>query len=176
MWCAALWVTAVVVQAAPAVELGVKEERPADGKPCARVYTTADTQLRGCGNTMEFWVNNARVGKPVALGDMNVKGVRAFQDGARVVFVVDVGDEGNSSLSFHALAAGKHVALGSVDWMVDDGDSPSALPVAVAEVKDGVLSFRFSKPLVQLDKAGMPVAVKNAHLTVTANKVVTPKR
>ena len=176
MWCAALWMAAVVVQAAPAVELGVKEEHPKDATPCTSVYTTADTQLRGCGNTMEFWVNNARVGKPVALGDMNVKGVRAFQDGARVLFVVDVGDEGNSSLSFHALAAGKHVALGSVDWMVDDGENPSALPVAVAAVKDGVLSFSFSKPLVQLDKAGMPVAVKNARLTVTATKVVKPKR
>jgi hypothetical protein len=142
--------------------------------PCTRAYVVEDTALRACGNHLEFWAGSRKLGKDVPLGDMSVKDARAYTNGARTLFVVDVGDESNSSLSFHAVDKDKALALGSVDWMVDGTDgSPSALPALVPNVKHGVLTFTFSKPVVVLDGKGMPVTVSKASIQVQKARIVT---
>ena len=80
-----LWIAFVIPLLPTAVqpELTVTRHTATKDTGCTHVFRARDTtlELLACGNAMELWENGARLGRRQDLGDMNVKGARAFRDG-----------------------------------------------------------------------------------------------
>jgi len=147
-------------------------EIPAAMKPAASPcseYGFGALAVRGCGNDLSFLVDGKPVRKPMKLGDMNLKGARAFNDGASIVVVVDVGDEGNSSLDFYRITARTLAPLGTFPIMVDSDDI-SALPLLSIERSKAGLDLTFKGPVVKDAGDGSYPALRSPRIHIGKGK------
>jgi len=134
-------------------------------------YRFSNYSVWARGSIMKFQKDNKVLGKEINLEDMNVKGIRAFQNGEETLVMVDTGDEGNSSLSFYAIKGTIVKSLGSADIM-SGSEETTALEAAKFSKQKDKLVFTFSAPVGHLNGKGIFKILPKVKIIIKNNKVL----
>lgn len=162
---------ALVSGAAFAAEIPVTQIQP-KVKDCGRGFSFKKIIIMSCGpglSVMKVEENGKKIGESIKLGNMNVRGIRAFSEGDETLLMIDVGDEGGGSPNFYSLLGNNLRFLGSVNISNVSPDEDFLEHARYLKLGN-VIEFKFDIPVGRLNRKGEIVKVPDALIRIRNNK------